>query len=180
MLYATRFRKLKPVPMQGPDVQLVQTILNDLGFNPGKINGRYTKKTYALLKQFQQYHDLKADGIVGPKTWKRLLREEKLPEPHLDVYKTQSQPVINVHVDTRILNLVYNQTVRTFPVAVGRPSLPTPSRPMDHCATGFKPRRDPSQSRWMRLSIPGAATVSTAPITLLLLQRIQSSMHRFI
>lgn len=153
MLYATRFIKLKPVTMQGPDVQLVQNILHDLGFNPGKTDGRYSKNTQVALKQFQQYHGLKADGIVGPQTWKRLLQEETLPESLPDVYPAQNRPVINVHVDTRILTLVYNQIIRTYPVAVGRPSLPTPPGQWTIVQKALNPG-GAFGVRWMRLSIP--------------------------
>lgn len=152
MSYTTRLIRLKSVPIKGPDVLLVQNILADLGFEPGKINGSYNAKTYAALKKFQQHRSLKATGMVGRKTWQRLLQEEHLPSQN-DLSPTQSQPVINVHVDTRILTLVYNQSIRTFPVAVGRPSTPTPPGEWTIVQKALNPG-GPFGVRWMRLSIP--------------------------
>jgi len=34
---------------------------------------RYGKKTVKAVKTFQRNHGLKADGIVGPRTWAKLL-----------------------------------------------------------------------------------------------------------
>ena len=152
VLYTTRLLKLKSIPMKGPDVLLVQQRLADLGYNPGLTDGIYNKKTYTALKQFQQDYGLKAVGSVGRKTWQRLLQEEKLPWQS-DITTTQTQPVINVHVDTRILTLVSNQTIRTYPVAVGRPSLPTPPGQWTIVQKALNPG-GPFGVRWMRLSIP--------------------------
>lgn len=150
MLTSTRLIKQKSVPMKGPDVMLVQQRLTELGYYAGKTDGIYHKKTCAALKQFQQEHHLKANGIVGRKTWQRLLVGETFPRQS-DV--SQTQPVINVHVDTRILTLVYYQSIRTYPVAVGRPSLPTPPGQWTIVQKAVDPG-GPFGVRWMRLSIP--------------------------
>lgn len=152
MSYTTRLIRLKSVLMRGPDVLLVQNILADQGFNPGKRNGIYNEKTYAALKNFQQQHGLKANGKIGRKTWEHLLQEEKRSWQS-DIPTALNQPVINVHVDTRILTLVYNQAIRTFPVAVGRPSLPTPPGQWTIVQKALNPG-GPFGVRWMRLSIP--------------------------
>lgn len=152
MLITTRLLKPKAVPMKGPDVMLVQQRLVTLGYYPGVIDGVYKTKTIAALKEFQLGSGLKATGIVGRKTWLKLLEEEELEWPVAPV-ETQSQPVINVHVDTRILTLVNNQTIRTYPVAVGRPSMPTPPGQWTIVQKALNPG-GPFGVRWMRLSIP--------------------------
>lgn len=152
MLSSTRLLELKSVYMKGPDVLLVQQILAALGYHPGILNGIYNKKTYIALKQFQKDYGLRANGVVGRKTWQRLLQEENLFESG-DIPTTLDQPVINIHVDTRILTLVNNQTIRTYPVAVGRPSLPTPPGQWTIVQKALNPG-GPFGVRWMRLSIP--------------------------
>ena len=36
------------------------------------VSGDFGKETLAALKAFQAAHGLKADGICGPKTWKKI------------------------------------------------------------------------------------------------------------
>ena len=58
---------------RGPDVRVVQTLLNSRGayLNADGIFGRATDQA---VKQFQRRAGLKADGIVGPKTMSALTR----------------------------------------------------------------------------------------------------------
>jgi hypothetical protein len=64
-----------------------------------------------------------------------------------------SGPVINIHVDTRILTLVINHSITVYPVAIGKPSTPTPP---GHWKIVFKSvdPGGPFGVRWMRLSVP--------------------------
>lgn len=64
-----------------------------------------------------------------------------------------SGPVINIHVDTRILTLVINHSISVYPVAIGKPSTPTPP---GHWKIVFKSvdPGGPFGVRWMRLSVP--------------------------
>ena len=64
-----------------------------------------------------------------------------------------SLPEINIHVDTRILTLVINQEITVFPVAVGKPSTPTPPGQWKIVFKSMNPG-GPFGVRWMRLSIP--------------------------
>lgn len=54
---------------RGEAVQLLQTRLNEKGFDCGKADGIFGDKTLKAVKDFQQYSGLVIDGIVGPKTW---------------------------------------------------------------------------------------------------------------
>jgi N-acetylmuramoyl-L-alanine amidase len=62
-------------PMQrGDDVAALQRILNDLGFNAGRIDGIFGDATAAALADFQHNVGLPADGILGSHTLQSLLR----------------------------------------------------------------------------------------------------------
>ena len=49
-------------------VKMVQTLLRDLGYYNGKIDGKYGKATIAAVKMFQKYNELPIDGKVGEDT----------------------------------------------------------------------------------------------------------------
>jgi len=153
MLLASRFIRLNSVLMKGPDVLLVQNILTKLGFQAGNINGIYSEETAQAVKNFQQWRNLKVDGIVGPDTWEQLLQEEHIPTLPRKKLAIKALPTINIHVDTRILTLVRNQQIQTYPVAVGRPSTPTPPGEWTIVQKSLDPG-GPFGARWMRLSIP--------------------------
>lgn len=51
--------------MRGKDVKVLQTVLNALGFNSGKVDGIFGKKTLNAVIAFQKANKLTADGIVG-------------------------------------------------------------------------------------------------------------------
>ena len=50
----------------------VQLALYTAGFDPGKIDGKMGSQTIQCIKEFQQAHGLKVDGIVGKETWQKL------------------------------------------------------------------------------------------------------------
>jgi D-alanyl-D-alanine carboxypeptidase (penicillin-binding protein 5/6) len=50
----------------------IQMALEKAGFKPGPIDGKFGSKTVNAVKSFQLANSLKADGIVGPATWKKL------------------------------------------------------------------------------------------------------------
>jgi g-D-glutamyl-meso-diaminopimelate peptidase len=61
----------------GPDVRLVQSLLNRIGYNAGPVDGIFGSRTYQAVIAFQANNSLAPDGIVGPATWAvldRLLR----------------------------------------------------------------------------------------------------------
>ena len=53
----------------GSDVEALQAALNSKGFACGIIDGQFGPKTDEAVRLFQSKNNLKADGIVGPKTW---------------------------------------------------------------------------------------------------------------
>lgn len=62
---------------RGPDVRLVQSLLNRIGYNAGAVDGVFGRQTYQAVTAFQRNNGLTADGVVGSTTWNvldRLLR----------------------------------------------------------------------------------------------------------
>jgi len=64
----------------GEYVKLLQSILNEKGYNCGKVDGKFGPKTKAAVEKFQSENvdangvKLQKDGIVGPKTWSALTK----------------------------------------------------------------------------------------------------------
>ena len=54
------------------NVRDIQTCLKNAGFYNGKIDGVKGKQTRKAIREFQESNGLKADGVVGPKTWDAL------------------------------------------------------------------------------------------------------------
>lgn len=58
----------------GVTVLQLQRALKEADFNPGKLDGVMGKRTIDAIREFQAYHKLKVDGIVGRNTWAMLQR----------------------------------------------------------------------------------------------------------
>lgn len=60
---------------KGQTVKALQRMLYAMGYELGSkpVDGSFGPKTLAAVKQYQQTQDLAADGVVGEKTWKKLL-----------------------------------------------------------------------------------------------------------
>jgi L,D-transpeptidase ErfK/SrfK len=149
MLYASRFIRLNSPFMQGPEVLEIQEKLEDLGFYSGKPDGIFDLSSETALKEFQKAHGLKVDGIVGPSVWKELHASLTSMNKATGSF---SDPKIHVHLDTRILTMSSDSTIKTYPVAIGKPSTPTPAGEWTIVAKAVNPG-GPFGARWMRLSI---------------------------
>lgn len=57
---------------KGSDVMEIQSILKQIGYDPGPIDGVYGSKTENAVRQFQRNNGLVPDGIIGPNTYKIL------------------------------------------------------------------------------------------------------------
>lgn len=141
--------------MCGPDVLEVQEKLTGLGYNPGALDGVYSEATHQALRRFQELRGLKVDGLVGPETWKELNQNQRsfLPFKIPSASISAGSPKIHVHVDTRILTLTSNGAITTYPVAVGKPSTPSPVGEWTIVYKSVDPG-GPFGARWMRLSVP--------------------------
>lgn len=69
--------------MTGPDVENLQGILKNLGFQVGHVDGNFGRLTDAAVVAFQREHGLEADGYVGELTWAAL--NEAKPRPAREV-----------------------------------------------------------------------------------------------
>ena len=58
----------------GPDVRVVQSVLNRIGYNAGSVDGVFGNQTKQAVIAFQRDNGLTPDGIVGPATWNVLIR----------------------------------------------------------------------------------------------------------
>lgn len=57
------------VQVSGVSLKSVQQALKKAGYDPGPADGKSGKKTISAIKQFQKRNNLKADGVIGTKTW---------------------------------------------------------------------------------------------------------------
>lgn len=64
--------RLLRINCKGIDVKLLQTQLNNKGYNCGKVDGEFGKNTKSAVISFQKANKLTADGIVGKDTSKKL------------------------------------------------------------------------------------------------------------
>lgn len=58
---------------RGTQVKVLQWLLNLNGYDAGVIDGIFGKKTKAAVEAYQMTNGLEADGIVGKKTWTKIL-----------------------------------------------------------------------------------------------------------
>ncbi len=67
--------------LEGKDVADLQTRLNALGYDCGKVDGIFGRNTEKALKAFQKVARIEVDGIFGPESLKALNSYEKPAEP---------------------------------------------------------------------------------------------------
>jgi N-acetylmuramoyl-L-alanine amidase len=84
-----RLLYLRQPPFRGADVMQLQRMLNDLGFDPGAVNGLFDARTARAAADFQRNTGLAADGAVDSDTFKVLgtyasqsLSTHPLPDKH--------------------------------------------------------------------------------------------------
>jgi len=63
---------LRQPPFRGADVVELQRMLNDLGFDPGAVNGLFDFRTARALRDFQRNAGLQDDGVVDAGVFKIL------------------------------------------------------------------------------------------------------------
>lgn len=63
------------------NMRLIQAILKEAGFDPGKIDGKAGPRTQAAILNFQKARGLKVDGKIGYQTLSQLARFLPLEKP---------------------------------------------------------------------------------------------------
>lgn len=56
----------------GPNVKLIQSLLNRIGYNAGPVDGSFGAQTQRAVMNFQRNNGLVSDGVIGPATWRIL------------------------------------------------------------------------------------------------------------
>ncbi len=149
MTWSTRLLKLEKKRMQGPDILDLQVRLQELGYYAGKASGIYTETTELAVKKFQKASRLKPDGVVGPITWTAL---DMNSSRYFSIERVYDAPSVIIDIDRRVLVFISDSFMKIYPVAVGRPSLPTPLGNWTIVSKALNPG-GPFGVRWMRLSI---------------------------
>jgi len=146
--YASRYLRIADPLMEGIDVRNVQERLKELGFFEGEITGVYDRETAETVRRFQEQNGLLADGVVGPDTWNAI----GLSQESLGYFDSRYRIVVDL--DKKELTLTeQGRYIKTYPVAVGKPSTPTPAGNWKIIQKTQNPG-GPFGARWMRLSIP--------------------------
>lgn len=77
---------------RGAQVTKLQAELKAAGFSPGSIDGVFGKNTLAAVRKYQARYGLSVDGVVGPRTWNKLLTDGKTPGRAAAVNQPSSAP----------------------------------------------------------------------------------------
>src|SRR3712207_9171997 len=67
-----RLLYLRQPPFRGTDVAELQRVLNDLGLDPGSVNGLFDARAARPVLGFQKNAGLQEDGVVGAAVFKTL------------------------------------------------------------------------------------------------------------
>ncbi|MEN6348596.1 MAG: peptidoglycan-binding protein [Syntrophomonas sp.] len=138
--------------MAGPDVLALQKRLAELGYSPGALDGIFGQRTEEAVIRLQKARGLQADGIVDPDTWNSL---EIVPVQNPKVMDELNDSQTRILIDTIKKKLTFSSNTlnKIYPVAVGKPSTPTPLGNWTIVQKAMNPG-GPFGARWMRLSVP--------------------------
>lgn len=122
--------------MEMPLVGNVQEQLLHLGYDPGRLDNVFDDYTEKAVKAYQEEAGLPVTGIVDARTWRALFGGRGMPENFfgpLGYLRSRAKPRVSegyrIVVDRRVRRLrLYrgSSTLGDYPVAVGKPSTPTP------------------------------------------------------
>jgi peptidoglycan hydrolase-like protein with peptidoglycan-binding domain len=164
--YEARVLELRTPYMAGDDIESLQTALRILGYYSGPADGIYSGETAEAVKRLQRSQSLAVDGVVGKKTVDAIGALIYRDVPDNDLMSVAEfaaapvgpsarpvNPIIVIDIDARRLT-VYSEgkPFKSYPVAVGKPSTPTPVGNWKIVNKGVW--GGGFGTRWMGLSIP--------------------------
>ncbi|HHV61515.1 MAG TPA: L,D-transpeptidase family protein [Firmicutes bacterium] len=140
------------------DIKVIQSLLKRAGYDPGKIDGIYGPMTAIAVARFQAANGLMPDAIIGPRTWVKLGELALSLDPVKPVAARPSAPpkgkvAIVIDTERRTLTILSDkEPYAEFPVAVGKPS--TPSPPGEWKVVKKGAWSGGFGTRWMGLNVP--------------------------
>jgi peptidoglycan hydrolase-like protein with peptidoglycan-binding domain len=152
MIFASRFLRLEDPQMEGPDVIELQEELKKIGLYKGIADGCFGQITQLAVIQFQRNLGQTADGVVGPDTWNQLALRT-VHQPVISGLAAYALPSIYIDTVKRRLKFSSPSLNKTYQVAVGKPSTPSPAGNWVIVQKVLNPG-GPFGVRWMRLSVP--------------------------
>jgi len=94
------------IGLRGDDVAQMQTALNNLGYNPGPIDGIFGPRTQQAVIRFQRDRGLTPDGIVGILTYGAL---------GIDFTKTTAIVATNINYTYNVMEANIQELQRRYP-----------------------------------------------------------------
>jgi peptidoglycan hydrolase-like protein with peptidoglycan-binding domain len=151
-MYTSRFLRLTQPHMQGPDVLAINQALHNLGYLRVKADDIFHAETEQSLRQWQEKVGINPDGVVDPDVWCRL--SSQCVMTYEQIVAAQRYPAITIDLQSRRLFFFNSpETSRTYPVAIGKRSTPSPPGNWTIVQKALNPG-GPFGVRWMRLSVP--------------------------
>lgn len=113
----------------------LQEQLSFLGFPLMLVDNIFGDKTEAAVRQFQASADLEPTGVVDRETWRRIFGGEPLPARLLktgeeDREEERSSPELYIRIVLSLRRLLLfedDNLLANYPVAIGKPTTPTPA-----------------------------------------------------
>lgn len=140
--------------MRGDDIVELQKRLQQLGFYSGACDGVYGSGTAAAVIDFHKKNHLPPTSRVTSFTWSALAKGCERPVSSQPAALPRGPVSIIVDIEKRVLTVMDgDQVYYKFPVAVGKPSTPSPVGEWmiiekdANCEGGFG-------ARWLGLNVP--------------------------
>ncbi len=137
------------------DIVGIQLFLKDKGFYNGPIDGVYGPQTAKAVAAFRKQEKLKAGNFVDDSFYAALSKiyEDEFLPPAQEINVKSSDPFIVISLTEHTLYLMEKEGIRgKFPVAIGKPSTPSPIGEWEITDKGAW--GEGFGSRWLGLSVP--------------------------
>ncbi|MDS1030264.1 peptidoglycan-binding protein [Bacillota bacterium LX-D] len=146
--------KLTSPYLKGYDVFELEERLQELGYNPGQIDGVFDQKTKTAVQQLQKHKKLSPSGIVDLAVWSALGENCVQPTSNHKTPPPQGRVKIIIDRDKHFLQIWSNGSLyKQYAVAVGKNETPSPIGEWKviskgtNWGTGFG-------TRWIGLNVP--------------------------